>query len=257
MALCMIASVGGAGSAGAQSLWDDPAFALYRQALEALDRKDYARAGLLAREAIAQYPGHVLAHYVEGQAALAQGKWDEAVTAFTKVGHLYPGSFAARRDLGVALEQLGRIEDAANAFDAALALRPDIEDVRVRLAFMLLQANQRDRAVPHLQALADRQTKLPEVWSALGRVYYERGDLAGSQKAFSRAVELREDGKSWFNLAVVRLRLGDQDGALKAFERAARDPDLRAQATREIGRLREQRKAPEPSRGGMEPSQRR
>ena len=49
-----------------QSLSDDPAFALYRQALEAFERKEYDRAGNLAREAIQHYPEHLVAHYLLG-----------------------------------------------------------------------------------------------------------------------------------------------------------------------------------------------
>ena len=40
LAFCAIAS---AGTAQAQGIWDDPAFALYRQAVEAMDKKDYTK----------------------------------------------------------------------------------------------------------------------------------------------------------------------------------------------------------------------
>jgi len=59
LAFCAIAT---AGTAGAQGIWDDPAFALYRQAVEAMDRKDYAKASELSGQAIAQQPTHVLAY---------------------------------------------------------------------------------------------------------------------------------------------------------------------------------------------------
>jgi protein O-GlcNAc transferase len=233
--------------AGAQGLLDDPAFALYREAVAAMDRKDHERARTLATEAIGHYPDHLLAHYLLGQLALAESRWEDAAASLTKVVALYPASFAGQRDLGIALQKLGRVDDAASAYEAALARVADSEDVRVRLVFMLLQAGQRDRALPDLQALAAQKTKVPEVWASLARVHYEQGDLAASEKAFTRAVELRDDGKSWFNLAVVRLRL-DGDGALAAFERAAQHPDVREQAQREIEKLRAV-KTP-PTRGG-------
>jgi hypothetical protein len=70
LAFCAIASAtGGVEPAGAQTLWDDPAFALYRQAVEAMDKKNYAQAADLAGQAAARYPNHVLAHYLSGQAA--------------------------------------------------------------------------------------------------------------------------------------------------------------------------------------------
>jgi tetratricopeptide (TPR) repeat protein len=240
LAFCAIASVG---TAQAQGIWDDPAFALYRQAVEAMDKKDYARVNTLTGQAIAQQPTHVLAYYLRGQAAMFQSRWDEAAIAFGKVVELYPGSFAGHRDLAGAYEQLNRVDDSAKEYEAALALR-DQEDVRVRLAFMLLKANQQSRALPHLQALADKDSKTPEVWSALARVAYGKNDLPAAEKSFSRAAALRDEGRTWYNLGVVRTRLNDLPGALQAFEKAAQHPDTKEPAQKEIAKVREAMKQP-------------
>ena len=129
-ALVALASLAlAAAPAGAQSIWDDPAFQLLRQATDALNASDFAKAGELAAKAIAAMPSHPLAYYVRGQAAAAQARWDEAAQSFGKVVELYPGSFAGQRDLGASLERLGKTKEAAEAYKAALALR-DQEDLR-------------------------------------------------------------------------------------------------------------------------------
>jgi tetratricopeptide (TPR) repeat protein len=226
-------------TAHAQSLTDDPAFALYRQAVQAAEAKDWARATQFAKEAIAQYPDHLLAWYLLGQAAMARSAWAEAADAFANVVKRYPASFAGHRDLGLALEHLGRVDDAQAAFEAALARRPDSQDVRLRLAFILYEKGQRDAALPHLETLAGANSTAPEVWLLLARTYYERNDLPASEKAFTRAVGLRDDGKTWFNLGVVRLRLDNPSGAQEAFKRAAEHNEVREQAMHELGKLRE------------------
>ena len=240
LAFCAIATVG---TASAQGIWDDPAFSLYRQAAEAMDKKDYARASDLSGQAIAQQPTHVLAYYLRGQAAMHQSRWDEAAAAFGKVVELYPGSFAGHRDLGGAFEQLNRVDDAAREYEAAIALR-DQDDLRVRLAFMLLKANQQPRALTQLQTLADRDSKTPEVWSTLGRVAYEKNDLSTAEKDFTRAATLRDDGRAWFNLGVVRTRLNDLPGALQAFEKAAQHSETKEPAQKEVAKVREAMKQP-------------
>jgi tetratricopeptide (TPR) repeat protein len=234
-----LAATATAATAHAQTLTDDPAFALYRQAVQAAEAKDYAGASKLAREAIAQYPDHLLAWYLLGQSALGRSAWEEAADAFANVVKHYPASFAAHRDLGLALEHLGRVDEAKASFETALARRPDNQDVRLRLAFLLYDKGQPDAALPHLETLAGADSRAPEVWLLLARTYYERNDLAGSEKAFTRAVALRDDGKTWFNLGVVRLRLEDSAGARSAFERAAAHAEVREQATRELDKLRE------------------
>jgi len=228
----------GVGAASAQTIWDDPAFALYQKGVEALNKKDFETADRLAGEAIQQYGTHVLAYYLRAQAAIAQSKWEAAAAALTKVNELYPTSFAGQRDLGLVYQQMGRIDDATRAYKAALALRPDQEDLSVRLAFMLVKENQDDRAEPILQQLADKDSKIPEVWLALGRIAYERGEYATTEKAFVRALTLRDDGRTWFNLGVIRFKQNNTKGALEAFERAAKHAETKEQAAREIDKLR-------------------
>jgi len=229
-----------ASSATAQSLWDDPAFQLARQSQDALQRKDYAAAAELARQAIKEYPDHVLAHYLLAQAAFGQERWEEAAAALANVARLYPRSFAAQRELGVALTKLGREPEAIRAYGQALAIRadgPDAQDVRLRLAFLKLQNEDKDGALSLLTALAQANTTMPEVWTALGRLHYERDQLAESERAFRRSAELRDDGKTWFNLAVVRLRLVDKAGSIEALQRAAGHPEVRDQAVAELAKL--------------------
>jgi tetratricopeptide (TPR) repeat protein len=248
LALCAIASAtGGVEPAGAQTLWDDPAFALYRQAVEAMDRKNYAQAADLAGQAAARFPSHVLAHYLSGQAFAAQGRWTEAATAFEKVVEVYPASFAGQRDLGTSYEHLGRADDAARAWDKALTLK-DSDDVRASLAFLLLKEGRRPQAQQHFGVLAEHGSKRPEVWTAMARLSYEGGDLKASEKAFVRAVSLKDDGRTWFNLGVVRTRLNDSPGALDAFEHAAQHPDTKEQAREEIVKIRGAGKSTAPER---------
>ncbi len=65
-------------------MWDDPAFVLYRQGVDAMDAKDFAKAAALARDATAAYPEHVLAFYLLGQASLAQSQWEDAAQALAR-----------------------------------------------------------------------------------------------------------------------------------------------------------------------------
>jgi cytochrome c-type biogenesis protein CcmH/NrfG len=112
-------AVAGAGGAFGQRLWDDPAFMLYREAVEAMDRRDHARAAALARSALGHYPDFVLAHFLLGQAARALGRWGEAAAAFRAVVELYPGSLAARRALRVVRERQERAVEVAAAESGA------------------------------------------------------------------------------------------------------------------------------------------
>jgi Tfp pilus assembly protein PilF len=104
---------------------------------------------------------------------------------------------------------------------------------------LLYDQGQRDIALPMLEKLARDDNPTPEVWLLLARTYYERNDLPASEKAFAKAAAARDDGKIWFNLGVVRVRLRDFTGAQAAFKHAAEHPEVREQATRELEKIRE------------------
>lgn len=240
----------------AQSLGDDPAFAASRQATEAFNRQEYRQAESLAREAIAHYPQHLLAHYLLGQVAMAEAKWNEAIQAFSTVVSLYPRCFVGQRDLGIALEQAKRLDEAVTAYQAALTILPENADVQARLAFLHLQAGRQDAALALLKPLAESGTKVPDVWAVLGRLWYDAKNFPESEKALSRAADLRDDGRIWFNLGAVRLHLDDSQGALAAFERAARHAEMQEQARREIDKLRQSGKVPPPTPSRTGPARR-
>jgi Tfp pilus assembly protein PilF len=110
--------------------------------------------------------------------------------------------------------------------------------VRASLAFLLVKEGRRPQALQHLGVLAEHGSKRPEVWTTIARLSYESGDLKASEKAFVQAVALKDEGRTWFNLGVVRSRLNDSPGALDAFEHAAQHTDTKEQAQKEIARIR-------------------
>mgnify|MGYP003693804653 CR=1 FL=1 len=157
-------------------MWDDPAFVLYRQGVDAMDAKDFAKAAALARDATSAYPEHVLAFYPAGSGLLAQSRWEDAAQALAKVTALYSG-----RGLGPARPRRGLPAARAHRRGAPAPWRrrsppgPRTTTTRVRLAIMLVNANQQARALPHLTALGERNTKLPDVHLAMARAAYDTG----------------------------------------------------------------------------------
>ena len=101
-----------------------------------------------------------------------------------------------------------------------------------------MNAKQPDRARPLLQALADKGTTASDVYTTLARIAYEKDDFAASEAAFVKALAVRDDGKTWFNLGVVRVRRNDLKGALDAFEHAAKHAETKDQAGKEIEKVK-------------------
>jgi tetratricopeptide (TPR) repeat protein len=120
------------------------------------------------------------------------------------------------RTRNVRLLQLLRLPGAA-------AGRTDFER-----AVDLLDAGDPEAA---LRALGEMRRKspggvVPDVPAREARAHYERGDLPRAREKLEEAVALRPTNpEDWFNLGMVRHRLGDPEGARAAWRRALRlDP---------------------------------
>ena len=140
-------------------------------------------------EAIKQYPNHVLAYYLRGQAALAQSRWEAAVAAFTRVTELYPGSIAGFKSLGIASEELGRTDDAAARLRGGARARRPTDDELPRAA-RLPAAPSRARGAGGGHAARARGPRLEErgrVDRARARTATTRATTRPPSRSFVRA----------------------------------------------------------------------
>jgi tetratricopeptide (TPR) repeat protein len=92
--------------------------------LEALRAGEFAQAEALLAEAARANPNDVKTLMALGAALGELKRWDEAIAAMQQAASLAPGLAAAHYNLGNALEQVGRIEEARQAYRFALQVEP-------------------------------------------------------------------------------------------------------------------------------------
>jgi len=107
------------------------------------------------------------------------GSFQAAAAAFRAVLDLDPRQPAAWSNLGMMLKILGRIDDAMEAHDRAVALAPDIPRLRVNRAVALLHAGRWSEAWPDYEArLREPDHRGPPLSTMLPNLD-ELGDLTG------------------------------------------------------------------------------
>jgi Flp pilus assembly protein TadD len=79
------------------------------------------------------------------------GRLREAEEAMRRASWAMPQDARVHDNLGMILQALGREEDAAAAYAAAVGARPPLAQPRIRLAAILLKRGERDRARALLQ----------------------------------------------------------------------------------------------------------
>lgn len=126
----------------------------------------------------------------------------------------FPDSRDLRFTRAVALERLGRVDDAAAELQAVIAKDPDDAAALNYLGYTWADQNVHlDEAVELVQRAVELDPENPAYLDSLGWAYYRRGDLAQAEHWLRRAVELGGgDGTILAHLGEVLAVRGDSDG---------------------------------------------
>jgi hypothetical protein len=156
------------------------------------------------------------------------GRHKEAAAAYGQALALEPDLARAHTGLGIALRAQGKFAAAVACYRRSLQLDADSAHTYSCLGNVLKDLDRLDEAVAcHREAVA-RQPDEPTFHSNLGVALKQRGELEAALAAFERAHAMRPDAAEveW-DLALVRLHLGDFAGGWPAYESRWRRKDHR------------------------------
>ena len=159
--------------------------------------------------------------FQSGNAALARGRSDEAVTWYRQALDGAPGVVAIHNNLATALLMLGEAEAAAAQAEAGLAIDPDFATLHNTLGNALVRAGHLPRAAKHY-----RQAMLlaPELRSArvnLGNVLRDLDEPKYALAIYTEALRIEpEDADALNGLALLHMRQDRHDQAIPLLQQA-------------------------------------
>ncbi len=211
----------------------DEALACYDLALELSPDLDEARTRRAGAVDAVNRLGVAEAQFLRGRALGAIRRWTEALEAFDKaiaVRPDYPEAWNAR---GIALAELDEPADALESYDRAVALRQDYAEAHASRSSVLRSLDRPEEAI----AAADRALALdPGQASALnkrGNALVSLGRIAEALDCYDRALATNRDlAESHFNRAACRLLAGDFERGWEEYEWRWRMPGFEKEKPR-------------------------
>ncbi|MBL6455555.1 tetratricopeptide repeat protein [Belnapia sp. T6] len=156
----------------------------------------------------------------EAHRLAAAGEAAEALALYDQVLAGDPAAADAANNAGVLLRRRGAEEEALRRYRQALAAEPGHADAGWNLGRLLLERGEADEAFLHLRRAAALRPGW-ERWHGLGRACQARGDLAGAEAAYARALATRPEAvETLNNLATTHQAAGRPAAALPLLERA-------------------------------------
>jgi len=198
-----------------------------RLGVQFLLQKEYDRAATTLADVVRDDPNDAQSWSNYGLALTHLGRAAEAEMALSKAVALAPRNGEAWFHLGVARALRDEWDDAANAYRRAVALEPNDMIAWHRLGVALAEAGDEPAASVAFERALILSRDVP---SAPARPPPPTGPTHDhSQEAGER--EGSREAKSWLDLALSLLSLGDEEEAIAAYERAfTLDPERAARS---------------------------
>lgn len=164
----------------------------------------------LFAHAIAVTPNNAIAHVDLGVALEESGRRDDALKEYQKAVHLNADLVQARNNLGNLFQQMGKTNEALAEYQAALRLKPEAPLVHANLGGLLLKLGRSNEAMDQLSEAARLAPQDPRYHYLLAKAFLRQGQNAEAAQHFATALSRQpNDVKSLVYLA--RLLAADVD----------------------------------------------
>ena len=166
-----------------------------------------------ARLLIERYPDSGFVWKVLGASLQIQRK--EALPALQKATKLLSDDAEVHNNLGNALKDIGRLDDAVASYRRALAIKPDLTEAYNNLGFVLRDLGRLDDAVASYRRALEIKPDFAIAHNNLGLALRDLGRLDDAVASFLRALEIKPDyAPAHSNLGNALRDLGRLDDAV-------------------------------------------
>src|SRR3989442_912368 len=149
------------------------------------------------------------------------GRHEDAIQAYTRALQRNPTYEIAAYNLGNAFAQLGQFEEALVAYDRALAIKPAYADALYDKALVLARLGRAKSSLQTYEALVRADSANAVAWTRKGQLLEELNKFDEAVTAYEKAIEMdRGDEVLWNNLGNALYNLGRYEKSIPYFERA-------------------------------------
>lgn len=146
---------------------------------------------------------------------------DDAEQALRQVVHLQPDMVAAKSNLGVILERLGKLSEAEQCYRAVIAASPEFPEAHNNLGNILKGAGKLEEAQScYMNAIA-RKADYVDAHYNLANTLRERELLEDAKQQYFKTLKLQPKlAEAWYGLGQTMAELKSGPEAIEAYQRA-------------------------------------
>jgi len=164
------------------------------------------------------------------------GYWKNSVTLLTHTVNVTADNWQAQNNLGVALRQEGRLEEAIRHYSEALRINPAYVQACSNMGIALAEQGKFEEAIRQFSEALRMDPDHEEAHYNLGVALARQGKLEEAIRHFSEALRIKPRyGEAHYNLGVALAKQGKLEEAIRHFSRALRIRPNYAMAHNQLG----------------------
>ncbi|MFH2063799.1 MAG: tetratricopeptide repeat protein [Pseudomonadota bacterium] len=175
----------------------------------------------LLTDCVAKSPNKFRPHYNLGIALAEQGRSDEAVNQYMEALKIDSGKASLHNNLGLELFIQGKREQAIFHYKEALRLQPDFVYAHINLGAALLRDGKPDQAMKHCREAIRIKPGSAQAYNCIGNIQYFQNNMAEAIVSYSNALKMdsRYIGAAR-NLAAALMQTGRTGQAILVLQTA-------------------------------------
>jgi len=195
----------------------------------------------MAKLILGKDPRNPEAHYFLGMAYLVDGKAELALMEFKTVNQmgLFQGLLVEkdfRKQIAALFERFDQGEEALKEYILLVKLDPANPENYYKAGFYFEERGKADNALKYYRKTLEMQPDHSDAHLRLGMLFLRANRPLEARQELDQALKLKPDNyHAWFSMGRLLKEGHDLNGALSAFEKAQKDPDLKVKALVERG----------------------
>ena len=146
--------------------------------------------------------------------------WRDSITLFSHTLKVTRDNFIAHNNMGTALSDQGKIEEAITHYRSALRIAPGYDEAWNNLGSAYGKSGQTAKAIEAIRQALRINPEYDVAWNNLGNAYGGNGETAKAIEALQQAIRINSMyTKAWNNIGIAYAESGRTDEAIEAFLR--------------------------------------
>jgi len=156
-----------------------------------------------------------------GVALKDQGKLEEAIEAYNKALAIKPDYTVAYNNMGNALQDQGNLEEAIEAYNKALAIKPDYAEAHNNMGNAFKQQGKLEEAIEAYNKALAIKSDYAVTYSNIGVTLQRQGKPEEAIEAYKKALAIKPDyADAYNNMGVTLQGQGKLEEAVEAYKKA-------------------------------------